>query len=140
MTNSLPASDDASGRPREARSFARFLVAGVANTVASYALFVALELVLPYLVAYAIAYVTGIVLSYFLNTRFVFRVPQRWSTFMKFPIVYLVQFLLGSAVIVGLVEALGFSPRIAALLALVVTVPATYLTAKLVLRPRDSAR
>ena len=131
MTLSSPPSDGASAGGR--RSFARFLVAGVTNTVASYALFVLLELVLPYLVAYAIAYVAGFVLSYFLNTRFVFRVEQSWATFLRFPLVYLVQFVLGGAIIVLLVERFAWQPRIAAVLALVVTVPATYVVAKFVL-------
>ena len=115
------------------RSFARFLVAGFTNTVASYALFVLLELVLPYLVAYAIAYVAGFVFSYFLQTRFVFRVAQSWATFLRFPLVYVVQFVLGGAIIVLLVERFAWQPRIAAVLALAVTVPATYVVAKFVL-------
>ena len=135
MTLSSPPSDGASAGGR--RSFARFLVAGVATTVASYALFVVLELVLPYLVAYAIAYVAGFVLSYFVNTRFVFRVAQSWTTFLRFPLVYVVQLVLGSAVIVLLVERFALHPRIAALFALAVTVPATYFAAKFVLN-RDS--
>jgi putative flippase GtrA len=134
MTSSSPASPGADERRREARSFARYLVAGVVNTIASYGLFVALELVLPYLAAYAVAYVAGIALSYVLNTRMVFRVPQRWSTFIRFPVVYLVQFLVGSTAMVILVEAFGIDPRIAALLALIVTVPVTYLAARYVLR------
>ena len=135
MTRSSPTSGDEGRRTRDLRSFARFVVVGVINTVASYSLFVALELVLPYVVAYAIAYVAGIVLSYMLNTGFVFRVPRRWSTFLRFPLVYVVQFALGSGVIVALVEGFAMSPRVAALLALVATVPVTFLAARFVLRP-----
>jgi putative flippase GtrA len=136
MTVSSRTSEDASGRGREARSFARFLAVGVANTAASYALFVALELVLPYLAAYAIAYAAGILLSYVLNTGVVFRVRRRWSTFIRFPLVYVAQFLLGSTIIVVLVEHFALTARVAALLALIVTVPVTYLAARFVLRPK----
>jgi putative flippase GtrA len=135
MTSSSPTSSDDRRRTRDLRSFARFVVAGGINTAASYALFVALELVLPYVAAYAIAYVAGIVLSYLLNTGLVFRVPRRWSTFLRFPLVYVVQFLLGSGVIIALVEGFAMSPRMAALLALVATVPVTFLAARFVLRP-----
>jgi len=137
MTSSSPTSGDDRRRTRDLRSFAKFVVVGVINTAASYALFVALELVLPYVVAYAIAYVAGIVLSYVLNTGFVFRVPRRWSTFLRFPLVYIVQFVLGGGIIVALVEGLAMSPRIAALLALVATVPVTFLAARFVLRPAE---
>ena len=59
---------------------------------------------------------------------------------MRFPLVYVVQFVLGSAVIVLLVEWLAIAPRIAALLALAVTVPVTYFAAKFVLHGRDATR
>ena len=134
MTSSPPPSADARARPTQARSFARFLRVGITNTVASYGLFVALEAALPYLVAYAIAYVAGIVLSYLLNTRVVFRVARSWSTFARFPLVYALQFVLGSGIIVLLVEGFALQPRVAALVALAVTIPFTYFAAKLVLR------
>ena len=60
---------------------------------------------LPYLAAYAISYLLGIVLSYLLLTRFVFRAPPRLSTAVRFPLVYVAQYLLGSAVLALLVEA-----------------------------------
>jgi len=138
MTSSSPPSDDAEARPGGTRSFARFLLVGLANTVASYALFVVLELVLPYLIAYAIAYAAGIVLSYLLNTRVVFRVARSWSTFVRFPLVYVLQFVLGSAIIVLLVERFAIPPRVAALVALAATVPVTYFAARLVLRGRSA--
>lgn len=136
MTSSWPPSDDAEARAAGARSFARFLLVGLTNTAASYALFVVLELALPYLLAYAIAYAAGIVLSYLLNTRVVFRVARSWSTFVRFPLVYALQFVLGSSIIVLLVEGFAIGPRLAALVALAVTVPFTYFAARFVLRGR----
>lgn len=138
MTSTSPPSDDDQARPTDARSFARFLVVGVVNTVASYALFVALELALPYLIAYAIAYVAGIVLSYLLNTRVVFRVARSWSTFLRFPLVYALQFVLGSVIIVLLVEGFAIGPRVAAIVALAATIPFTYFAAKFVLRRAET--
>ena len=88
---------------------------------------------MPYLIAYAIAYAAGIVLSYLLNTHVVFRVARSWSTFVRFPLVYALQFALGSAIIVLLVEGLAIGPRVAALVALAATVPVTYFAAKLLL-------
>ena len=44
--------------------FARFIVAGAVNTVASYAIFLVLLQFMPYLAAYTIAYVIGVGISY----------------------------------------------------------------------------
>ena len=138
MTHSSPPPDEAETRPGGWRSFARFLVVGLVNTAASYSLFIALELVIPYLVAYAIAYVAGIFMSYLTNTRLVFRVARSWSSFLRFPLVYVVQFVMGGSIIVMLVEGFAVGPRVAALIALAVTVPVTYFAAKLALRERGA--
>ena len=133
MTSSSPPSAGASHRGRE---FGRFLVAGAANTALSYALFLALERVMPYVVAYALAYVAGIVVSYLLNTALVFRVQRRWSSALRYPLVYVVQFLAGTGTVVLLVEAFGVAPWLAALAAIAVTVPITFVLSRAVLKSR----
>jgi len=114
--------------------FLRFLVTGTVNTAASYALYFVLLQVMPYLAAYTIAYVFGIALSYVLMTRFVFDARARWSTALRFPLVYLAQYGLGSTVIYVLVEHAGVAPWLAAALAMIVVVPTTYVLAKLLFR------
>lgn len=118
--------------------FLRFVATGTANTVASYAVYVALLYVLPYLVAYTIAYACGIVLSYALMTRFVFRRPARWSTAVRFPLIYVVQYALGSGAIYLLVERAGITPWLAAALAIVLVVPTTFVLARWVFTSRAS--
>jgi len=132
---SSPRADAADPAARGVAAFLRFLVAGGINTVASYALFVALERWMPYLIAYAIAYAAGIALSYVLNTAFVFRVRRRWRSALAFPLIYVAQFALGSAVMALLVEAFGVRPAIAALAAIVASIPVTFLASRVVLRP-----
>jgi putative flippase GtrA len=114
--------------------FARFLAAGAINTVASYAIFLVLLRFLPYLVAYTIAYAIGIGISYLLMTRFVFFTPPRLRTALRFPLVYVAQYLTGSAVIVVLVEAGGVSAPIAAIVAIVASIPVTFLLSRTILR------
>ena len=114
--------------------FARFIAAGAINTVASYAIFLALLQFAPYLVAYTIAYAIGIAISYLLMTRFVFATPPRLRTALRFPLVYVAQYLTGSAVIVVLVEAWGVSAPIAAIVAIVASIPVTFLLSRTILR------
>jgi putative flippase GtrA len=72
----------------------RHLVADGFNTLATYALLVALMRVLPYLVAYTTAYVIGIGLGYALHSRLVFGVPIAWRTALRFP--YFAQYAFGA--------------------------------------------
>lgn len=114
--------------------FLRFLLVGGVQTVLSYLFFLLLLLVLAYPVAYSVSYCSGIVLSYFLNTLFVFREKVRWSSFLKFPLVYLMQYLLGLALIWFFVRHLGIPPSWAMLGVIALTVPVTFLTSRFVLK------
>ena len=51
----------------------RFLASGAINTLATYAVYLGLQLFMPYQAAYAIAFALGIALSYWISLAFVFR-------------------------------------------------------------------
>ena len=122
-------------------SVVRFLIAGTINTAVSYAAYWALLGVVGYRVAFTLAFVLGIVVSYCLNARFVFRQPLRLRAFAKFPLVYGAQYLLGLAIVSLCVEWLGLPAVIAPLLALVVTIPVTYVLSRAVIvsrKPKES--
>jgi len=114
--------------------FARFLIAGAINTVASYAIFLLLLGFMPYLAAYTISYVIGVAISYVLLTSFVFATPRRVGTALRFPLVYVAQYLIGSAVIVLLVEAWNVRAPIAAIVAIFATIPVSFLLSRTILR------
>jgi len=135
---SSPPSGAGEAPARGRTAFLRFIVAGGVNTAVTYALFVALERLLPYLVAYAIAYAVGIGLSYLFNTGYVFRVRQRWTTALRYPLVYVAQFALGSAVMAILVEAFGVPPAIAALVAIAASIPFTFVASRIALSVSSS--
>ncbi|HEY2818053.1 MAG TPA: GtrA family protein [Casimicrobiaceae bacterium] len=120
-----------------ALEFTRFLIAGAVNTVISYTAYLLLLAILPYLIAYAISYVVGIAISYLLLTRFVFRTQRRLSTAVRFPLVYAVQYLMGSIVLALLVERWGVRASIAAIVAIVASIPVTFLLSRFVLRPKS---
>lgn len=112
----------------------RFFAAGAANTIATYAVYLALLVPLGYGLAYSIAFASGIALSYLLGTRFVFRVPGSLRRAMAFPLVYLAQYLAGLGVLHMAVSVIGIPQRLALLASIAVTVPLTFMLSRLVLK------
>jgi putative flippase GtrA len=107
-------------------TFARFLLSGGFNTGVTYALYLVLLRFVPYKTSYTIAYITGIVISYFLNRSFVFRANRGLSTAAMFPLVYLVQYLAGLAIVSFWTGILGWNAAYAALPAILLTIPLTF--------------
>ena len=111
-------------------SVIRFLVSGAATTIVTLGVYLLLLNVLPYALAYTVAFVIGIMLAYLLSSTFVFRAGPSARTFVLFPLVYLVQYLVGLAVVAIWVDFLKLPEEVAALAAVVVTLPITYLLAR----------
>ncbi len=115
-------------------SFARFITAGTANTLATYLLYIVLALILPYPIAYTCAYMAGIGLSYYLNTRFVFQTQMRLASAAGYPLVYLAQYLLGILLLGLLVERIGINRFFAPVIVIVASIPFTYVLSRLIIR------
>jgi len=114
--------------------FSRFLIAGAVNTATTYALYLVLLNSAAYLFAYSLAYVAGIVVSYFLNALFVFRTKPAVNSALRFPLVYVAQYLLGGAVLWICVERLGVRRELGLAFSIAVTVPITYAASRLALK------
>jgi putative flippase GtrA len=125
---------DRSNQGLIAGEFGRFLIAGVINTATTYALYLVLLGSAAYLFAYSLAYVAGIVVSYFLNALFVFRTKPAVNTALRFPLVYVAQYLLGAAVLWICVERLGVRRELGLAFSIAVTVPITYAASRLALK------
>jgi putative flippase GtrA len=113
--------------------FARFLVGGLVNTFATYALYLTLLTVLDYWLAYTATYVSGILLAYWIGLRFVFRERGSWHKLGQFPLVYGVQYLLGVTVVVVGVEGFGVPAALAPIAAVAVSIPVTFLLSRWIL-------
>lgn len=113
-------------------SVPRFLVAGTVNTGVTYALYLVLLAFADYRIAFTVSFVAGILLSYALNARFVFRRPAQWSTFLRFPLLYAGQYLAGMLLLAVVVEWLGVPAWLGPLVVLAVMVPATYLLTRMI--------
>lgn len=118
------------------REFVRFLLVGASNTLLSWGLFVVLVRFMPYTAAYTLAYVLGIINSYFLNVCFVFKGRISLSTFLKFPLVYIVQYLLGVLLMYLLVGQMGVPPEFAMAVVIGLTIPISYLLSKKIIKRR----
>jgi putative flippase GtrA len=112
----------------------RFLIGGVLNVVVGYGSYLILLHWVRYEMAYAIAYVLGIIVSYVFNAFYVFRQPMRWRSALRYPLVYLLQFLLGLVLLKILVEVMHMSQRFAPLVVAVLTIPATFLASRTIIR------
>ncbi|BFI96982.1 MAG: GtrA family protein [Rhodanobacter sp.] len=122
----------------ERSRFLRFLVSGGLNTAVTYIIYVALLQILEYRLAYTVAYVVGILLSYSLNRAFVFRSHRGWSSVLLFPFVYLAQYLVSLAIIWIWVGKLGLPKLLAPPVAVLISIPLTYLFSGFVFTPKPS--
>ncbi len=93
--------------------------------------------VLAYHVAYAISYAAGILISYVLNSRYVFGVGFSAATFALYPLVYVAGYLAGAVVLEIAVDGWGIPAAVGPLLAICVTLPLTYALTRLILSPAD---
>ena len=113
-------------------SFVRFLISGGINTICTYAAYLTLLRFVAYQVAYTIAYVFGIVLAFLINRLFVFKTHRGWRSMVLFPFVYLAQYLASLAVLWVWVEHLHLWKEAAPLVAVLITVPLTFLLSRMV--------
>ncbi|WP_339251667.1 GtrA family protein [Paenibacillus sp. FSL P2-0136] len=118
------------------REFLKFVVSGGINTLTTYLMYLLLLLFLNYSLSYTVSYVSGIFLSYYLNTVFVFKEKISIKKFLKFPIVYLIQYFINLLMLYILVEHLHLSTKIVPLIVVVVTIPVTFVLSKLIIKSK----
>ncbi len=116
-----------------AREAPRYLVAGACNTAASWLVYVGLLQLVSYRVAYTVSFAFGVLLSFLLNSWFVFGVPLRWRRLLPYPGVYLAQYVVGYGVVWLAVEKLGLPAWSGPLVALAFTLPLGFLLTRRVL-------
>lgn len=118
------------------KEFLKFLISGGINTLATYLMYLFLLLFYNYSLSYSVSYVAGIFLSYYLNSVFVFKEKISFRKFLKFPLVYLVQYLVNMIMLYILVEYAQLNVQIVPLVAMVVTIPITFLLSKMIIKSK----
>jgi putative flippase GtrA len=108
----------------------RFILWGGINTLSGYVIYACLLLFLPYLASYSIAFVLGIFTSYLVNSKFVFNQQLRLRKALKYPLVYVTQYVLGAASLFLLVHVFRMDKLLAPALVLMVTIPITFVLSR----------
>lgn len=114
--------------------FIRFLLVGAANTAFGYVVYAALLTFMGYKPAYTGSFVLSVLFSFWLNSRFVFRVRLSIKGLLRFPLVYLVQYLLGIVLMFVMVERIGVSAYFSPLIVIVATIPVTFILSRILLK------
>lgn len=121
---------------QDRRRAVRFLILGVGNTVASYAVFILLGLFILPSVAFTIAYALGLILVVFGSSSWVFKAERDPWRLIAFAAVYLGLFGLGQLVI-GLVQPRGFVELAIVSVAIAsVSVPTSFLSGRVIFSER----
>ena len=113
-------------------AFARFLISGLLNTGITYLLYLGFLQIVSYRMAYTGAFVLGVFISYGLNAIFVFKAGISIGSMVRFPLIYLVQYVLGLVLIATLVELLAIAAWVAPIFAMLVTVPLTFALSRMI--------
>ncbi len=111
--------------------FIKFSVIGVVNTAFNYLCYSSLVLLgLHYFFANTIAWVLGILLSYFLNSHFVFKSKPDRVAVLKTYVVYGISYAVTMLGLAVLIDVLHISEFIAPLVMLIFSVPFNFLAMK----------
>lgn len=116
------------------KEFLKFLISGGINTIATYGLYLLFLIVMEYKAAYSLSYIIGILFSYLLNTIFVFKEKVSLMKFIKFPVVYLVQYLINLGILLLLVEYINLPAEIVPIIVIFTTLPITYVLSKHIIK------
>ncbi|WDK03624.1 GtrA family protein [Xanthomonas campestris] len=112
----------------------RFLLGGALNTGVTLVLYWVLLRFIHYQWAYLASFCAGILLSYLINTRYVFRAAHSWLKFAVFPLIYAVTYALGALALKLTVGHLGVPAAIGPLISIAVTLPVSFVLSKLLLQ------
>jgi len=114
----------------------RFVVGGGVNTLLSYAIYWLLLLRLSYPYAYTISYAAAILTGFAVNTHFVFRTEWSWRKLAAFPLIQILNYGLGLAVVTISIRYVGIDARLAPVIATAVVLPVTFILTRTLMRHR----
>jgi putative flippase GtrA len=117
--------------------FARFIVVGGINTVHYYFFYLLCLhfLHLHYFLSHALGFAVSLVGSFFLNTYFTYKVKPTLAKFIRFPLTQVVNTLSSTVLLFVLIEWLQINSSFAPFIAVLFTVPITFIITRRILKP-----
>ncbi|WP_346295501.1 GtrA family protein [Rhodopseudomonas sp. P1] len=104
----------------------RFIVAGGANTVLTYLVYLLMLNWVSYPVAFTVSFVTGVLFAFAVYSLFVFRIALDWRRMLPYPLLYGLQYVAGLALLALLIGQFALDERIAPIVNVVVLTPVTF--------------
>jgi len=111
-----------------------FLIVGGLNTGITYAIYYAMLQFVNFNIAYIISYVSGIIISFLLNGRYVFHTKLTLTKALKYPLVYIAQYIINVIVLNLLVKYGIVNETFAPIIVIVVSLPVTFILSKYILK------
>lgn len=111
------------------REFTRFIIVGCLNTATYYFIYlICLHLLyFHYFVAHVIGFTISLIGSFFLNSYFTYQIKPTLAKFIKFPLTQIVNTLASTTILFILIEWLGVNNSFAPLIAVIFTIPITFI-------------
>ena len=116
--------------------FIKFLGVGTVNTAVTYILYLLLLFIFSYQISYTITYIFGVWLSYWLNLKFVFQEVGSVKKMVLFPLVYVIQYVLGLFILYIIINKFNIAKEIAPIFVVLITTPIIFILTRKVLTSR----
>lgn len=116
--------------------FNRFVVVGVINTLTYYSIYLLLHkgAGLPYLLAHVLGFLISLNVSFFLNSYVTYKVKPTLKKYLYFPLTQAVNMSVSTVLIYVFVEFIHLSSNIAPFVAVLFTVPITFLVSSRIMK------
>lgn len=112
------------------KEFVTFLIIGVINTFNGTVFSYIYSSFLNENIAFIVGYISGLIISYLLNSLITFKEKLQLNKFVKFAISYIPNFIIQNIVVIIVFNLMGLNKLIAYLLAAIIGVPITFILMK----------
>lgn len=112
------------------KEFILFIIIGVINTFNGVIFSFIYSSLLNENVAFILGYISGLIISYLLNSYITFKEKISFNKFIKFTVSYIPNFLIQNIVVIITLNILGLHKLIAYCLAAIIGIPVTFILLK----------
>nr|WP_243155978.1 GtrA family protein [Clostridium sp. C2-6-12] len=112
------------------KQFFNFLIVGGINTINGILFAYIYSLFLPVNVGFVLGYITAMTISYFLNSKVVFKEHMGFEKYIKFCVSYIPNFIIQNIFVLIFYNTLGWNKLLVFVLAAIIGVPVTFIIMK----------